>query len=312
LAIHYLSRRFAYSFSRLNPSPSFEQIASRQYNTIKGLIENRSGLAAELSPICFLQGSYRRQTAIYTINDVDIVALCQLWYPGSSGGSGKKYGRDKIFDIIAAPLLNDGRYKYKVRYHQDSMCIKVDLGIKVEILPVVYKSGNNDPQSEPFCLYRPEMQQWEDGYARDHQELLSWKNSSVKTQGNFIPAIKILKHLRSQFSLDAVSFHIECLLFSLPDHVFRGAPANYIRTVLEYISNSSAEEWYQSVCRTPCDDRDIFSSKEWEWNDWRQFHAHVQVWADLAQRACLEPNKSDAIRIWQSILGNDFFPMTVS
>jgi hypothetical protein len=36
------------------------------------------------------------------------------------------------------------------------MCVKVDLGIKVEILPVVFKQGTNDWQAEPFRLYRPE------------------------------------------------------------------------------------------------------------------------------------------------------------
>jgi hypothetical protein len=211
MAMHHLARHFRYFFSRLNPSPSFEQVASREYNTIKGLIESRSGPAAELSPMCFLQGSYRQQTAIYTINDVDIVVLCELWQPGFAGGFGRTYGRDAIFDIIAAPLLADGRYRQKVRYGPTSMCIKVDLGIKIEILPVVYKGGNSDPQVEPFRLYRPENQQWEDGYARYHQAHLSRKNAALRTGGNFIPAIKVLKHLRSRFALDAVSFHLECL-----------------------------------------------------------------------------------------------------
>jgi hypothetical protein len=142
----------------MNPGPTFEATASSQYNTIKGLIENRQGPAAALWPICFLQGSYKQQTAIYTINDVDIVALCQLWQPGSGGGGG--YGRDQIFDLIAAPLRADGRYASKVRYGANSMCVKVDLGIKVEILPVVYKAGNNDSDKEPFRLYRPGHCQW--------------------------------------------------------------------------------------------------------------------------------------------------------
>jgi hypothetical protein len=85
VVIHSLSRHFQSFFGRLNPGPSFEQTASRQHNTIRGLIEDRNGLAFELSPITFLQGSYRQQTAIYDINDVDIVVLCKLWYPGTPG-----------------------------------------------------------------------------------------------------------------------------------------------------------------------------------------------------------------------------------
>ena len=121
------------------------------------LIEGGRGAAAELEPRCFLQGSYKQDTAIYTINDVDIVVLCRLWQPAESGGgSGRSWGRDAIFGAIAQPLLADGRYRDKVRYSATSMCIKVDLGIKLEILPVVYKQGRSNPDEEPFRLYRPE------------------------------------------------------------------------------------------------------------------------------------------------------------
>src|SRR4029453_11075382 len=117
MAVHPLSRHFQSFFSRLNPGSSFEQIASTQHKTIRGLIEDRNGAAAELRPITFLQGSYRQQTAIYTINDVDIVVLCDLNYPGSPGGGfGRSYSRDEIFRIIAAPLLADARYRSKVMF----------------------------------------------------------------------------------------------------------------------------------------------------------------------------------------------------
>jgi hypothetical protein len=98
MAIHTLSQHFMSFFLRLNPGPSFEAIASSQYQTIKGLIEDPRGPAALLAPVCFLQGSYRQQTATYTINDVDIVALARLWQPGSGRGE-RSFG-----DVIAAIL----------------------------------------------------------------------------------------------------------------------------------------------------------------------------------------------------------------
>jgi hypothetical protein len=157
MAVHPLSDHFAYFFSRLNPSTTFEAQASSQYATIKALIEDPNGGARALSARCFLQGSYRQATAIHTINDIDIVVLCELWHPPSVGaGAGPGWSRDDIFNAVAAPLFADGRYRAKVKYGPRSMCIKVELGIKVEILPVVYKQGNNDPSVEPFRMYRPE------------------------------------------------------------------------------------------------------------------------------------------------------------
>src|SRR5258708_3543461 len=115
MAQHYLSDHFAKFFDNINPSQSFETIASSQYNNIKTLLEDTNGLARVLSPLCFLQGSYRHQTAIHTINDVDIVVLCRsLYFPGNNG-----YGvwtRDQIFDTIAAPLRANHLYKDKIIY----------------------------------------------------------------------------------------------------------------------------------------------------------------------------------------------------
>lgn len=312
LAYHAFSANFGYFFGRLNPSPTFQAQASSEYNTIKGLIENPSGLAAALRPKCFLQGSYRQQTAIYTINDVDVVALCNLTLGGPPAppqfGS-PTWTRDAIFDTIAAPLLNDGRYSRKVRYSPSSMCVKVDLGIKVEILPVVYKfESYPDDSREPFVLYRPECSRWEDGYARYHQWWLSNKNSRAQVSGTFIPMIKVLKHLRSLHGVEAVSFHIECLLFQVVDFVYGGYPADYICRILNHLAVIDVADWYRMTIYTPCRDRDIFTPAEWSWPSWAEFHRHVREWAAIACAASNATDKQTAVRLWQNLLGSDYFP----
>jgi hypothetical protein len=119
MAIHALSNHFGYFFSRLNPSTSFEAQASSQYNTVKGLIEDPSGLAKALSPQCFLQGSYRQATAIHAINDIDVIALCHLWQPGSTALPSKKIaGRgDRLFSL----LTNTSAESARLNQHAFSM-----------------------------------------------------------------------------------------------------------------------------------------------------------------------------------------------
>lgn len=312
MAYHSLNRHFAAFFRRLNPSTSFGEVAAREHANITALIEDPNGAARALSPRCFLQGSYKQQTAIYTINDVDVIALCRLWHPGAGGGSGgASWTRDRIFATVAAPLLADSRYKAKVRYDAGSMCIKVDLSIKIEILPVVYRAGNNDPSSEPFRLYRPESGQWEDGYARYHQRHLSAKNDSTRTDGNFIPAIKVFKHLRSRFGLDAVSFHIECLLYQLPDRLFLGVPADYVPVLLNHIAATPAGTWYGWDVRTACGERDIFTANEWTQARWEAFHKAVILWARAATAANSASDQATAVEYWQLLLGETFFPKEV-
>ncbi len=311
VAYHQHTKRFAYLFKRLNPAQSFENQASSQYNTIKGLIEDARGGAAPLAPYCFLQGSYQRNTAIYSINDVDIVALCtNLSFPAPLGIGVSYWDRNQIFATIAAPLLADGRYQSKVRYSPTSMCIKVDLGIKVEILPVVLQGGVTDRSFEPFYLWRPESGQWEVGYARYHQQKLTEKNAL--TAGNFIPAIKVFKHLRSAAGLDAISFHIECFLYSLPDQWFAGSPAEYICRLITNIASSTSYVWYLMDIRTPCNDRALFSISEWNSSSWGSFHGMVSGLKPAASLAASEFDEGRSTMHWQHVLGANYFPMTVA
>jgi hypothetical protein len=312
MPIHALGKHFDAFFGELNPSSSFEQRAASEHQSIIRLIEDASGLAARFSPACYLQGSYRQQTAIYTINDVDIIARCSLPALSVALWREQRWRRDELFETIAAPLLADPRYQDKVRYESTSMCIKVDLGIKVEILPVVYRSWLAGSVDEPFLLYRPKTKQWENGYARRHQQHLSDKNVQSRTGGNFIPAIKVLKHLRTHHGLEAVSFHLECLLYALPDRMFRGSLANSIATILHEIADTSAKYWYnRKAVKTPCGERSLFSDTEWTWEHWKTFHDWVVFFDALAQAACCAPDKAMAIQTWQLLLGKEFFPTQV-
>ena len=316
MAVHALSDHFRSFFGRLNPGTSFEQRASSEHQSIVRLIEDPSGLASALAPRCILQGSYKQQTAIHSINDVDIIALCRirpsfgLWLEEK-----QRWRRDELFKTIAAPLCADPRYQGKIRYGNSSMCIKVNLGIRVEILPVIYHSMLADYEAdydkEPFLLYRPETGRWEDGYARTHQRKLSEKNQTSRTGGNFIPAVKVFKHLRSIHKLEVVSFHLECLLYSLPNRLFQGNPATYIAAVLHEIAATSAQGWYNRTLRTPCGERDVFRKNEWNWDNWKRFHDHMIFFDRLAQAAQCAPDRQLAIQTWQHLLGNNFFPTQV-
>src|SRR5207302_1354702 len=156
-----------------------------------------------------------------------------------------------------------------------------------------------DPSVEPFRIYRPETRVWDDGYAREHQELLTRKNHTTRTAGNFKPAIKVLKHLRSRASLDAVSFHLECLLYNIADAIFQGSPADYITAVLESIAKYTADAWYKAEVRTPCRERLIFTPSEWNLESWQAFHRSVTGWARLARSAITAPTEGGAIQSWQ-------------
>lgn len=306
MATHQLSEHFDAFFGRVNPAQTWIERASSEYNSVKDLIEGSAGAAAQLNPQVFLQGSYRRQTAIHTINDIDVVVLCGgLQYPPPAGG-GTSWGRDQIFSALAQPLLAHGPYSNKVSYNAQSMCIKLDLGIKVEVLPAVRAQGVTDTSVEPFYLYRPETGKWEQGFARYHQKHLTDKNA--RAGGNFIPCIKAVKHIRSRFNHQAVSFHIECLLHAFHDGSFLGSPADYMFNVISVIGSHDAQAWWSYPIKTPCEDRTLFSASEWSWEVWSQFHALIASAQPLVTEAVQTGDRARAIACWQEILGADYFP----
>ncbi len=311
MATYSLLDHFNSFFKNLNPSLTFENQAATEYSAIKSLLENPYGLASELSPKCFLQGSYKQETAIHTINDVDIVALCNLTFPGS--GNGEKWSRDKIFDTVSAPLLANSRYRYKIRCSPTSMCIKVDLGIKVEILPVVYSADSNGNFSkEPFYLFRPQNGGWEHGYARYHQWYLTNKNGDSKTAGRFIPTIKIFKHINRLFNINSISFHVECLLYSLSDQLYSGSWPDIIAGISSHIRSYTADAWYKSKLLTPCGERGIFTATEWDYDNWCQFHALISKIGEVASGVISTTSESTASRGWATMLGSKYFPERIS
>ena len=69
---------------------------------------------------------------------------------------------------------------------------------------------------------------------------------------------------------------------------------------------------YTTPLITPCQDRNIFAADEWALASWMQFHDAVTHWVQLAQVANAASNEWLATANWQALLGQEFFPATVS
>lgn len=308
---HQLTKNFEAFFKRLNPSPSYVTVAASAHASIAALMESRKGPAGDLQINCFLQGSYRRNTAIYTINDVDIVALCSLAHKSSAN----RETRDQIFKMIGDSIQIKQSYKAKVCYEEHSICIKVLLsGIKIEILPALREKGQAYAY-EPFYMFRPDEQQrtsgvWKQAYARYHQELCTEKNRSAN--GLFIPMIKVLKHLRSADTIlsddDAVSFHIECLLYAVQNPIYLGPIGQCIESVLQSLAGFSPIKAESSALRSPCGDKALFSMGEWKLSSYARFNEATVSWHTLAKQANNERDRDKAIDKWKKLLGTNYFP----
>ncbi len=308
---HNLTNNFAAFFKRINPSQSYERTAASAHSQITALIEDKDGPAADLRIQCFLQGSYKRDTAIHTINDVDVVALCRL----SHTSAANQNTRDQIFKIVAEAIAKNKTYQDKLQYRKRSTCIKVVLeGIKIEILPALRVKGK-PYQYEPFYIFKPNEDETIDGYwqrtfARQHQHLCTQKNSA--TNNLFVPIIKVMKHLRfidpSLNEQDAVSFHIECLLYALKNSIFTGSSCECIEYVLKALAGFTPDKADISGVKSPCGDKELFCSDEWSIASYSRFHDSVSRWYKIASGANQQQDRDKAIDDWKQLLGDSYFP----
>jgi hypothetical protein len=302
------SKQFASFFTNLNPAATYEAAAARAHGEIRSLIEDPDGPAGALRIRSFLQGSYRRDTAIHTINDVDVVALCHVAYRPSAN----RATRDQIHDMVKLGIAASERYSKKIHHGPESICVKVVLkGVVVEVLPALYFPGQ-PLDVDPCYIFKDG--QWVPAFARRHQELVSEKNA--KTDGMFVPMIKVLKHLRSQSGRlavsDAVSFHLECLLFAVADTVYSGSYGECIARVLTSLAGFTPQKAEQSGLRTPVRDKVLFAEDEWNIGAYSRFHPFVREWAAAANEANAEKDADIAAASWQALLREKYFPVNPS
>lgn len=298
-----LNSNFDSLMKKLNPTLAEESDASSRYNRAKKAVENNPDLKKSLDVFFKQQGSYDHETATRGINDIDIVAVCNRL---ATGGGGKSWSRDDMFSAIAAPLINEFGAD-NVKYNKNSMCIKVLGTPKIEILPVAKMSHKNTWQHEPFRLYRPENARWEEGFATKHREKMSDKN---RNNGNYIPMVKILKHLRDHHGIDqkdAVSFHLECLLYDISTRLFTGSLASCVADVLSQIGSKTSDIWYTDKLYTPCKDRNIFTDSEWSKHAWTTFHKNCKEWGYLATDAYEEEDAEKSLEKWRELFGYENF-----
>ncbi len=169
----------------------------------------------------FLQGSYKNDTAISDINDVDIVAMRALTYSATHSPHGpfpSMINWEDIFQEIEEKLKKQTLYTWTVE--RGDKCIRVLGAFKADIVPSV--QVGHDKLSDPIVVYSFRDMAEKINHPRDHYNNGVIKNSS--TEGNYKPMVRMMKNwARNQFLEDRAtvsSFKIEALVHGTPDNCF--------------------------------------------------------------------------------------------
>lgn len=252
----------------------------------------------------FLQGSYRNDTALRTMNDVDVVAV----YRPITRRAMRFYQApdwEQLFARIEKKLQADPRYADKWKRHDK--CITVTTNINVDLVPAI---GHEAPDADPIVLYsfgqNAERQNW----PRGHYESGCAKNAA--TGGIFKPAVRLFKRWAKCWfagSKIAPSYYVECLLFSLPDKLFTEDLAATFVVVGHAILERHADWGGYSVRALPrlAGEGDLLTSAEWKKEAFVSFLETIRRSVIDAASALRETDPRSAKAAWRRAF-NGFEP----
>lgn len=233
------------------------------------LHRNVRDVLGETDYLTLLQGSYKNDTALADMNDVDIVAIVRN-PPVTSFWSEVDWAR--IFSTIESKLAGDSRYQGKWKRHDK--CITLDTGVNIDIVPAV---PGRDADVDPIEIYS-----WGRGRSRKNWPRIHYENAAKKsaaTSGTFKQAVRLFKNwARCHFGDQKVapSYYFECLIYSLPDKLFTGELADVFVALSEdilvrYGGGFSATYTLSRVGG----EGDLFTSAEWDIDRFRRLRSQL-------------------------------------
>lgn len=274
-----LSNEFVLRYAR----PPAESTVSRA----KSIHENVRALLGDTDYATLLQGSYKNDTSLWDMNDVDLVAVSRGLVSRTfnrSATSGSSVSWDEIFTRIERKLQSDGRYAGK--WQRKDKCIQLNTGVTIDIVPAVYVT---DAESDPVAIYSFREKRERQNWPRNHYD--AGADKSRRTNGAFKQTVRLFKAWRRAHTSEskiAPSFYIECLLHAVPDRCFSNVGADAFVAVGREIV-----DWNYSMrpVLRPGGADSIFSATEWDAPQFKSFQLMLReslTHADYARRAPTE------------------------
>jgi hypothetical protein len=212
----------------------------------------------------FLQGSYKNDTALADINDVDIVARRMR---ATSPADPNEW---TAYFVEVAQQLTEARFiKGEVSF--GDKCVKLGGGkLNADIVPAV---SIERYRSDPLAVWSWREQAERPNYPRRHYANGIKKNNA--TAGRYKPLVRMFKRWASQYDDEspfAPSFYVECLVHSVPTRAFAPTylPGTFYSVGAE-ICNRALTFWVPSVAN----DKNILVASEWGTASFRAFRQHL-------------------------------------
>lgn len=240
-----------------------------------------------------LQGSYKNDTALWDMNDVDVVAvsrnLVSTHFTGTTPTSGVPW--TEIFSRIEQKLQADPRYQGK--WSREDKCIRLNTGVKIDIVPAVRIGEAN---ADPIAIYSIRASRERKNWPRGHFDAGAGKSS--RTSGAFKQTVRLFKRWsRCWFSNRKIapSYYLECLVYSQPDSTFSG---NLASDFVAIARNISLMAYGSVILPRLAGEGNLLTPDEWGMTEFLQFQRTLQGAASHASAAISAYSEAQAKSSW--------------
>lgn len=280
----------------IQPSLASRRLAVQLHNTLRDRLAGDDGFS-DWYDSTFLYGSYKRNTAIQPIKDVDICVVLGIDH--------KKYEPEAVVQRLRSILENIG-YEDKTALQQRS--VRIDMsGTTLDVVPVIAANGMDAP------LYIPDrkLTKWVTTHPKQHLAVATRLNQETNKQ--YIPFVKMVKawHRYQQEGVvrpKPKGFTLEALVAQYQDAVaptYAEAFVNFLDNVWNDCGSQLSRGVFPAIKDPGLDGQ--FVALNISVDEAKRFGAIVKASLDLGKTALtLAGTRQESALAWREIFGPKF------
>lgn len=302
------SELFSTFLSNIEPDEEARRYAQEAHIRVRANLEKNPNFKQYVVG-SFLYGSYKRETAVGDIKDVDIVILT------SFDIKDKENTPTKVLRKLKAALVRFYENPDAIEYQRRSIRVdeplpeRPEISLTLDLIPAVAVNGEDKPLHVPDR----ESKKWVESHPKGHIENTTALNK--KSDGHFVRLVKIIKwwwkyqcevHHPNKKRPKPKGFWLECLVAQHFNPELTSHAEHFIHVlesvVKEYGSSKSVPKLKDPGLPNQAITTSL-SPKEFE-----VFMDIVRESLEVAQKALTESDKTISSQLWRDVFG-DAFPL---
>ncbi len=299
-----LSGLFTTFLSNIEPDPTAKDYAQKAHERVRGFLERDPQFNKQVLST-YLYGSYKRQTAVGDIKDVDIIVLTKF---------DQSITPDNALKTLKEALVRCYKDASNPEYQTRSIKVNdplpgVATSLTLDVIPAI-PLGNEEG---PILVPDRNLKTWVKSHPKGHLANTSRLNDEYYSKQKYIPLVKVIrwwwKHQAKTKQPNnkkpkPKGFWLECLVSQHFDPSNKYLADHFVSTLRSIVTRYSLNSGVPQLPDPGLPDQTIRAGMTQE--EFNLFLQTANESLQVAKSALQEENEYESSRIWQSLFGKEF------